>query len=48
MDKKQYLEIRAQLVGRLMNAKAHHCWRTANARQRDIEKLDREWQALMT
>ena len=47
MNKNQYIERRANLVNRMINASEHHCWRTARARKRDIIKLDEEWQASM-
>ena len=48
MDLKKYTEKRAILIERMLNAENSHCKRTARARKIDIEKLDKEWQKLMT
>ena len=43
MTERQYLERRYSLMSRMLNAKENRCYRTAAARQREIEKLDMEY-----
>jgi len=43
MTERQYLEKRYALVNKMTVAKACHCYRVARAREREIAKLDEEY-----
>lgn len=44
MTERQYMEKRYYLLNRMNVALQYRCTRTAAARKRDIEKLDKEYQ----
>ena len=46
MDRQQYEDMMYSLGGRLVNARNHHCPKTARARLRDMAKIHAEFRGI--
>lgn len=44
MTEREYMERRYSLMNKMIRAKELHCYRSAAARQRDIDRLDKEFE----